>query len=49
MFFPSLNQRYDIIMCVYLAELLSQVSDIAHGPLFDDEIPPGTPLTPGIR
>ena len=32
-FFSSLNQRYDIIICVYLFELFSQVSDVAHGPL----------------
>ena len=31
--FSSLNQRYDIIMCVYWFELFSQVSDVAHGPL----------------
>ena len=29
----SLNQRYDIIICVYWFELFSQVSDVAHGPL----------------
>ena len=28
-----LNQRYDIIICVYLFVLFSQVSDVAHGPL----------------
>ena len=33
MFFSSLNQRYDIIICVYWFELYSQVSDVAHGPL----------------
>ena len=32
-FFSSLNQRYDIIICVYYFELFSQVSDVAHGPL----------------
>ena len=32
-FFSSLNQRYDIIICVYCFELFSQVSDVAHGPL----------------
>ena len=32
-FFSSLNQRYDIIICVYWFELFSQVSDVAHGPL----------------
>ena len=32
-FFSSLNQRYDIIICVHLFELFSQVSDVAHGPL----------------
>ena len=31
--FSSLNQRYDIIICVYWFELFSQVSDVAHGPL----------------
>ena len=31
--FPCLNQRYDIIICVYWFELFSQVSDVAHGPL----------------
>ena len=33
MFFPSLNQHYDIIICVYWFKLISQVSDVAHGPL----------------
>ena len=33
MFFFSLNQHYDIIICVYWFELFSQVSDVAHGPL----------------
>ena len=32
-FFSSLNQRYNIIICVYWFELCSQVSDVAHGPL----------------
>ena len=32
-FFSSLNQHYDIIICVYWFELFSQVSDVAHGPL----------------
>ena len=32
-FSSSLNQRYDIIICVYWFELFSQVSDVAHGPL----------------
>ena len=32
-FFSSLNQSYDIIICVYWFELFSQVSDVAHGPL----------------
>ena len=32
-FFTSLNQRYDIIICVYWFELFSQVSNVAHGPL----------------
>ena len=32
-FFSSLNQCYDIIICVYCFELFSQVSDVAHGPL----------------
>ena len=32
-FFSSRNQPYDIIMCVYLLELFSQVNDVAHGPL----------------
>ena len=32
-FFSSLNQRYDIIICVFLFELFCQVSDVAHGPL----------------
>ena len=32
-FFSSLNQCYDIIICVYWFKLLSQVSDVAHGPL----------------
>ena len=31
--FSSLNQRYDIIICVYWFELFSQVSDVAQGPL----------------
>ena len=31
--FPSLNQRHDIIICVYCLELFSQMSDVAHGPL----------------
>ena len=33
MFFSCLNQRYDIIICVYWFEMFSQVSDVAHGPL----------------
>ena len=33
MFFSSLNQRDDIIICVYWFEMFSQVSDVAHGPL----------------
>ena len=33
MFFSSLNQHFDIIICVYWFELFSQVSDVAHGPL----------------
>ena len=33
MFFSSLNQCYDMIICVYWLELFSQVSDVAHGPL----------------
>ena len=33
MFFSSLNQYFDIIICVYWFELFSQVSDVAHGPL----------------
>ena len=32
-FFPSLNQRYNIFVCVYWFELFSQVSDVAYGPL----------------
>ena len=32
-FFSSLNQHYDIIICVNWFELFSQVSDVAHGPL----------------
>ena len=32
-FISSLNQRYDIIICVYWFELFSQVSDVAHEPL----------------
>ena len=32
-FFSSLNQRYDIIICVNWFELFSQVSDVAHEPL----------------
>ena len=32
-FFSSLNERYDIILCVYWFELFSQVSNVAHGPL----------------
>ena len=32
-FFSSLNQRYDNIICVYWFELFLQVSDVAHGPL----------------
>ena len=32
MFFSSLHQRYDIIICVYWFELIYQVSDVAHGP-----------------
>ena len=32
-FFPSLNQHYDIILCVYWFKLLSQVNNVAHGPL----------------
>ena len=32
-FFSFLNQRYDIIICVYWFELFYQVSDVAHGPL----------------
>ena len=32
-FFPSLNQCYDKIICVYWFEPFSQVSDVAHGPL----------------
>ena len=31
--FSSLNQCYDIIICVYWFELFSQVSDVVHGPL----------------
>ena len=31
--FSSLNQCYDIIICVYWFKLFSQVSDVAHGPL----------------
>ena len=34
----SLNQHYDIIICVYRFELFSQVSDVAHGPLFQFSI-----------
>ena len=35
-FFSSQNQRYDIIICVYLYERFSQVSDVAHRPpVFD--------------
>ena len=33
MFSSSLNQRYDIIICVYWFELFSQVNYVAHGPL----------------
>ena len=33
MFFSTLNQRYDIIKCVFWFEMFSQVSDLAHGPL----------------
>ena len=32
-FSSSLNQRYDIIICVYWFELFSQMSDVAHGSL----------------
>ena len=32
-FYSSLNQSYNIIICVYWFELFSQVSDVAHGPL----------------
>ena len=32
-FFSSLNQRYNMSICVYELELFSQVSDVAHGPL----------------
>ena len=32
-FFSSLNQHYNIIICVYWLELFSYVSDVAHGPL----------------
>ena len=35
-FFPYLNQRYDIIICVFLFEL---VSDVAHGPLVKRKYP----------
>ena len=31
--FFSLYQGYDIIICVYWFQLISQVSDVAHGPL----------------
>ena len=33
MFISSLDQCYDIIICVYWFELFSQVSDVAHVPL----------------
>ena len=33
MVFFSLNQHFDIIICVYWFELFSQVSDVAHWPL----------------
>ena len=33
--FSSLNQLYEIIICVYRFELFSQVSDVAHGPLVE--------------
>ena len=33
MVFFSLNQRYDITLCVYRFVLFSQVSDVAYGPL----------------
>ena len=32
-FFSSLNQRNDIIIYVFLFQLFSQVSYVAHGPL----------------
>ena len=32
-FFPSINQRYDIFICVYWFELFSNVSHLSHGPL----------------
>ena len=32
-FLSSLIQRYDINICVYWFKLVSQVSDMAHGPL----------------
>ena len=36
MFFSSLNQCYDIIICVYWFELFTQVRGVAHGPLVND-------------
>ena len=37
-FFSSPYQLCDIIECVYEFELVSQVSDVAHGPLVASEI-----------
>ena len=31
--FSSSNLRYDMIVCIYLFKLFSQVSDVAHGHL----------------
>ena len=38
MFSTSLNQHYDIIICVYWFKLFSQVSDVAHGSLVLKEV-----------
>ena len=46
MFFSFLNQHYDIIICVYWFKLISQVSDVAHGPLVYISVPTATPHRP---
>ena len=38
-FVSSLNQHYDIVICVYWFELFSQVSNVAHGPLVSSPEP----------